>query len=341
MRKKTAWAWRIGAAGAAALAAAPFGVEALRRRVDRKRFPPKGIFAEVDGHKMHVASEGAGQKTLVFLPGLGTPSPALDFSPVISRLRAQVRCVVPEPFGYGYSDNAYAPRTAANIIGEIRAGLLSAGFRPPYSLFVHSIAGIYALYWAARYPGEIEAVFGSDTSVPAQCELPEMQTRGLYRYPALMHLLNRSGLARLRTLKRKTRLAIRRQYSGNSLLTRTHLALAGSNALTFCVADELCHVVENCSVARHMRFPRDCVLRLFVAQDTVNQYPAGSNLDWLGEHQKQALSVDNGKALLLPGTHYLHWQQADTMAKEIRSVLLAPEPVSPNRRIIAVRSRKA
>ena len=70
MDKKTAWIRRLAvAAGAAAAAAAPFGIEALRRRVDRRRFPPKGIFVEVGGRKMHVYSEGAGRKTLVFLPG--------------------------------------------------------------------------------------------------------------------------------------------------------------------------------------------------------------------------------------------------------------------------------
>ena len=42
-----------------------------------------GQFVEVDGHNMNIYTEGSGNKTLVFLSGFGTPSPVLDFKPLM------------------------------------------------------------------------------------------------------------------------------------------------------------------------------------------------------------------------------------------------------------------
>ena len=71
------------------------------------------------------------------------------------------------------------------------------GSAPPYVLLGHSVAGIYMLDWAARYPSEVTAVIGDDASLPAQFEDPALLSavtgRQLWYFP----LLNRMGLARL------------------------------------------------------------------------------------------------------------------------------------------------
>lgn len=317
----------LKAAAALSCVAAPFGIEAIRRRCERRRYPPTGFFVEVGGRKMHVYTEGDGQKTLVFLPGLGTASPIYDFMPLLARLRGQFRCVVPEPFGYGFSDLTSAPRTALNIVAEIREGLLAAGFKPPYVLFGHSIAGIYMLTWAAHYPSEVEAVIGDDTSVPMQVEDPVLN-RPL-RCTGLLRLLNRCGALRLYNRMPAVSKRLEHMGSGDPARCAAVRSLAGRNTANRSILDEALRVTQNCRAAQRLHFPKACRLLHLVAQSNVDSLPDGVQLDWLAEHQKQTLSVNEGRCVVLPGEHYLHWTQADAMAREIRAFLAAPQPAAP------------
>lgn len=42
-----------------------------------------------------------------------------------------------------------------------------AGIQDPYVLCPHSLSGLEALYWAQKYPDEVEAIVGLDMAVPA------------------------------------------------------------------------------------------------------------------------------------------------------------------------------
>ena len=334
MKRKYLWA----AAGALAGLAAPFFLEAAQRGIDRLRYAPPGEMVVVRGRRMHVYSEGDGPQTIVFLPGLGTPCPAIDFMPLVTRLRRQFRCVIPEPLGYGYSDAARRPRTSENIVEELREGLRAAGFRPPYVLLGHSVAGIYMLDWAARYPSEVKAVIGDDASLPAQFEDPALLSavtgRQLWYFP----LLNRMGLARLygRLPLASSAKRLRSLAGGDPSRIPEARSLSARNTLSRTIVDETRHVVRNCRAAQRLHFPKGCRLLHFVAQGTVDSLPA-AQFDWLAEHQKQALSVDDGRCLLLPGDHYLHHTEADAMAREIRSFLSEPAPAAPARPVSPVR----
>lgn len=337
MKRKHLWT----AAAALAGIAAPFAIEAAQRGIDRLRYAPPGEMVIVRGRRMHVYSEGEGPKTIVFLPGLGTPCPAIDFMPLVTRLRRQFRCVIPEPFGYGYSDAARRPRTSENIVEELREGLRAAGFRPPYVLLGHSIAGIYMLTWAARYPSEVEAVIGDDTSLPTQFDDPELkQAHAQVRYWPYP-LLNRLGLMRL--YGRLPLAASRKRLSdlsgGDPSRIPRVRSLSARNTLSRTIVDEARRVPQNCRAAQRLRFPKACRLLHFVAQGSIDSLPT-AGFDWLAEHQKQALSVSDGRCVLLPGDHYLHHTEADAMAREIREFLSQPQPapaapvrpVSPIRR---------
>jgi hypothetical protein len=68
-------------------------------------YPPPGQLVAVNGHRLHVYSEGAGEPTLVFLSGSGTTAPTLDFRGLYRRLSDEYRIVVVERAGYGWSDD--------------------------------------------------------------------------------------------------------------------------------------------------------------------------------------------------------------------------------------------
>lgn len=129
-------------------------------------FIHNGKIVEVNGHEMHVYTEGYGNDTLVFMSGGGTCSPVLDFKSLYSLLSDEYRITVVEKSGYGFSEIADVDRDIDTILDETREALSKAGVKGPYILFPHSMSGIEALYWAQQYPNEIKGIVGLDMAVP-------------------------------------------------------------------------------------------------------------------------------------------------------------------------------
>lgn len=124
---------------------------------ERKLLTPLGKIVEVNGHNMSVYTEGEGDKTLVFLSGGGTCSPILDFKSLYSLLSNKYKIAVVEKFGYGFSDVVDEQRDIDTMLSETRMALEKAGIEGPYVLCPHSMSGLEALYWAQKYPEEVEA----------------------------------------------------------------------------------------------------------------------------------------------------------------------------------------
>ncbi len=137
----------------------------VRKYLEKDDVKPLGIFVNVDGKKMHVYSEGEGKKTIVLMPGLGTPAPSIDFKPLINELKKDFKVVIVEPFGYGFSDKTSKERSVENIVDETRMALKEAKIDGPYILMPHSISGVYAQYYAAAYPKEVKAIVMLDTTL--------------------------------------------------------------------------------------------------------------------------------------------------------------------------------
>ncbi len=127
---------------------------------------PLGELVEVNGHNMSVYIDGDGDKTLVFMSGGGTCSPILDFKSLYSLLSNEYKIAVVEKFGYGFSDVIDEDRDIDTMLNETRMALNKAGIEGPYVLCPHSLSGLEALYWAQKYPEEVEAIIGLDMAVP-------------------------------------------------------------------------------------------------------------------------------------------------------------------------------
>lgn len=127
---------------------------------------PLGELVEVNGHNMSVYIDGDGDKTLVFMSGSGTCSPILDFKSLYSLLSNEYKIAVVEKFGYGFSDVVDEDRDIDTMLNETRMALNKAGIEGPYVLCPHSLSGLEALYWAQKYPEEVEAIIGLDMAVP-------------------------------------------------------------------------------------------------------------------------------------------------------------------------------
>lgn len=313
---QTLW---IVLAAVAAVAALAFALETHLRARSEKKFPHPGALVEVGGRRMHVHVTGEGARTIVFLPGLGTASPDVDFLPLTRRLQ-DYRCVVPEPLGYGWSEDAASARTVENIVEELRAGLNAAGVRPPYILLGHSASWLYARWWACRYPSEVAGLIGEDPSLPEQVDEPEM-TKDLPDHGVALGLLkalgalNRFGLGRL--LMRFAPTEAVYMTGGDMAQLPLVCAQAARNWLCRAVTDEYRHFKANARRAGEA-YP-ECPVLMFVANGAAScgAMTFKSGFSWVKAHQDEAAKAVRSRCDVLPGGHYLHWMFPDRMAQAV------------------------
>ena len=131
---------------------------------------PLGKMIDVDSGQMCVYTEGSGEHTIVFMSGYGTPSPILDFRPLYRRLVDDFRIVVVEKFGYGFSDETDDSRDIDTMLRQTREAIAGVGIEGPFILCPHSASGIEAIYWAQKYPEEIEGIAALDIAMPGYHE---------------------------------------------------------------------------------------------------------------------------------------------------------------------------
>lgn len=278
-------------------------VHAVSSQVEKDRIETYGHLVEIDGRQMNVVISGEGPEDIVLLPGFGTASPALDFAPLVDDLATDHRVIVVEPFGYGLSDGTDRPRTTENIVDEVHEALAGIGV-DRYTLMGHSIAGIYALEFAARYPDELTGFVGIDTSVPDQ---PHMETE----FPiGLMGAARNLGLARLLVAIG----GIGYSEDAYSDHDREQIAMISNrNSMAPTYLDEMAHISSNFQNARGRTFPEDLPLLLFAVAENE------TTPQWLALHEEQAASVADGTVIPLQGEHYLHHTHAADIAAGFRA----------------------
>lgn len=135
-------------------------------KMEKPLLAPLGSTVNVHGETLSVYTEGEGEKTLLFMSGGGTCSPILDFRSLYLLLSDEYKIAVIEKNGYGFSGVSDRSRDIDTVLSDTRAALAEAGLTAPYVLCPHSMSGIEALYWAQKYPEEIEAIIGLDMAVP-------------------------------------------------------------------------------------------------------------------------------------------------------------------------------
>jgi pimeloyl-ACP methyl ester carboxylesterase len=279
-------------------------VNAVASSTEADRIVPYGEAVSVDGHKMNVQITGKGAETIVLLPGFGTASPVLDFEPLVEDLATDHRVIVVEPFGYGLSDGTDRPRTTENIVTEVHDALQALDV-DSYMLMGHSIAGIYGIEFAHRYPDEVTAFIGIDTSVPGQ---PSVDTV----FPTdLMAVAKNLGLYRLLVTALGGASDDESVYSAETLDQMT--MLSNRNSLSPTYLDEMDHIRTNFADALDTSFPEDLPLLLFVEADNAN------NPDWVSLHERQAATVADGTVIPVDGGHYLHHTHSPDIAEGFRA----------------------
>lgn len=115
--------------------------------------PPEGRFHVVDGRRLLIHRSGAGGPPVVFAPGAGCVG--FDYLNIHDQVSRFTTSVLYDRGGTGWSENVPLPRSATEVVDELRGLLRAAGVLAPYLLVGHSLGGLYVRRYAQRYPDEV------------------------------------------------------------------------------------------------------------------------------------------------------------------------------------------
>ena len=150
--RQMSWQQRALAAGAAGLALA--GANALVARRTERRYPPQGLFLNVNGTRLHYSDRGEGTP-IVLIHGNAVTGSDWNVSGVADLLLRTYRVIIFDRPGFGHSER---PRgklwTAIRQADLIHDALLQLGVERPV-VVGHSLGTIVALALAERYQADI------------------------------------------------------------------------------------------------------------------------------------------------------------------------------------------
>ncbi|GGH51552.1 alpha/beta hydrolase [Paenibacillus silvae] len=283
-----------------------YTVNRVSSHSEMQKLESYGQLVSVAGKQMNVLVEGEGEETIVILPGFGTASPALDFKPLLSRLKSDYKVIVIEPFGYGLSDQTDKERSTANISSEIHEAVQSLG-ADRYILMAHSISGLYSLDYVNRYPDEVEAFIGLDHSVPSLSE-QKVETSDIVPVKWFRNL----GFARLQ-LKLGDNPYEELPYDEK---TQEQLnILIRKNMYNDTQLNEAVSMYSNFQTAKALTFPADLPVLFFVQKN----HPVVH--EWVSEHEKQIVNSKQGEIVLLEADHYLYRSHSMEIAEKIKDFM--------------------
>ncbi|RAW12951.1 alpha/beta fold hydrolase [Paenibacillus taichungensis] len=280
-------------------------VNVFSNKSEEGKIKPYGQSVAVDGKNMNVLIQGKGEETVVLLPGYGTPAPALDFKPLIDELSPFYKVVVIEPFGYGLSDVSEKERTIDNMVSEIHEALQQLNITH-YTLMGHSISGIYGLDYVNKYPNEVNAFVGIDSSVPTQGGNDGPFPTETYK------LLKKSGFYRL-LMKLAPDQLIAPDVDDDTREQIRMLSL--KNTFNPNNLSEGENFGPNFKAAEDLTFPKDLPVIFFLqANDTETE-------GWIPLHEEQVKNSVHGKVMTFEGGHYLHHTRSKEITENFRKFM--------------------
>jgi len=283
-----------------------FIVNIVCNKFEQGKIGSYGQPVTVDGKDMNVFIQGEGEETIVLLPGYGTVAPALDFKPLIDELSPFYKVVVIEPFGYGLSDLTEKERSTENIVSEIHEALQQLQIEW-YILMGHSISGLYGLDYMNKYPDEVSAFVGLDSSVPTISE--KKIDSSIIR---TIKLLKKSGLARLQVKLSDDPYA---ELPYDEKTKEQLKILKHKNMYNPSQLNEAEMMYENFKAAKNLSFPKNLPVIFFIQAN----HPVTDR--WVPEHQKQIKDSVHGKVMTFEGDHYLYRTKAKEIVENFRAYM--------------------
>jgi pimeloyl-ACP methyl ester carboxylesterase len=174
--------------------------QALATSRDHRRFLPPGKVVQINGKNWHYQMIGEGRPTVIVDSGTGGTH--LDWQSVQTEVAKFTKILTYDRAGYGWSDVSSEPRTAEQVISELRQLLRAVEIEPPYILVGMSLGGLFTRLFAYQYPKEVAGIVLVDVAhermyedTPVEWVELNKRLEGLLTY--VVPIMGRTGLLRL------------------------------------------------------------------------------------------------------------------------------------------------
>ena len=259
-----------------------------------------GELVTVSGHKIHVYVGGnKNAPSIVFMAGHCTAAPVYDFKVLYEKLMQDLKVIVIEKFGYGYSDIWDAPSDIDSLVSIQRQALAALGEAGPYILAPHSMSGLEAIRWKQKYPDEVSAIVGIDMATPLSFSV--WSEKEIKKTVRLMRVL--------RTLKLGSKLTSLNHRSLSEDEIKQHELLKKRNTFNICCINEAAAVLKNARTVGEDGNIR-CPALLFSSNGKDQEK------DWV-ENQQRFAAILGARLVSYDCGHYIHHFKSDEMSKEI------------------------
>jgi pimeloyl-ACP methyl ester carboxylesterase len=280
---------------------------------DRRRFPPPGRVVDIGGRRVHVLSIGNGSPAIVAVSALGGNS--MEMLSFFRTLTDEYQVCLYDRPGYGWSDaSPRGHRTFDDMADELQRSLAGAGVAPPYVIAGHSVGGIVAQHFGARYPAQTAGLLLIDSSHEQQGARFQVDGR-----PSATRLRRRALRRRLRVL------GIYRLY-----------VMTGRGRLNSGIREDV--LPEHAAAARAVDLTarhRSTVVREMMMMARRNDPPPGlgslpvtvltaadHDETWMGLQEELArLSTQSVHVIADKGGHYLHRDNPKLVAGALRDLI--------------------
>ena len=177
-----------------------FALGVLAKRRLKKKYPPIGQLVDIGGYRLHMHIEGEGTPTIVFDSGAGGIGLTWELvRPAISKM---TRVITYDRAGLGWSDPSPKPRRADVMAEELHALLKNANIEAPFILVGHSLGGVVARQFAAKYPNEVAGLVMVDSAHEQQVKhFPEALVKmvnSMKGMMGVMKLMSKLGIFALK-----------------------------------------------------------------------------------------------------------------------------------------------
>lgn len=131
---------------------------------DRRRFLPPGDLVDIGGRRLHLVTEGDGSPPVVIIPALSSSVAQWFRVQRAAADAAKTTVCVYDRADIGWSDPPGGRVTFDSMADDLHALIRAAGIETPAVIAGHSIGGIIARRFQAKYPDDVCAMLLLDSS---------------------------------------------------------------------------------------------------------------------------------------------------------------------------------